>query len=680
MRRLLWAASLCVTVSPFALAQIAVAQPAVAQPSADKPTEGRDVVVVTASPIQGDPDRFATIVENVTRDDILEKGGDNLADALKDVPGVAGTTFAAGASRPVIRGMDANRVKLLEDGVSSSDVSDIGPDHGVPIDPLSAQSIEVVRGAATLRYGSQAIGGVVNAINNRVPLSLPSQPVSGEASATYSSVAQTGQGSLMLDGAAGQFAWHADAFDRNSSDYDTPDGKQDNSFFRGDGFSAGGSYFFGDDNKSRTGLAVIHYDAKYGIPSDTTFIDMKQTKGISKSSFDLGDGLFQKLNVDVGYADYKHSENDPDTGDILSTFLNKEWDGRAELVMGAMGPISASAAGVQVGDRKFSALGEDSSYLFPTHTQSYAGFYFLEAPLGGSANLQAAARVEHVDITGTPGDDVGRDLTFTPVSGSVGVLFDASDILKFGLTLSSAARAPAVTELFARGGHDGPQTFETGDPDLKIERSTSLEATGRVRLMNVDIDASLWGSRFNNYIFGRLTGDLCDDDGDCVAPALADADHELKELFYDQADANFYGAEIKLNADVAQTDWGTFAVKGLADYVRAKFTNGGGEVPRIQPWRVGGGGGWSSDAFDASVLLIYVGKRDDLAVAETPTKGYTTIDAHLDWRPLANNRGLSLILAAHNLTDSVQRNAVALNKDDVILPGRDISLTLRQTF
>jgi iron complex outermembrane receptor protein len=570
--------------------------------------------------------------------------------------------------------MDANRVKVLEDGVNSSDVSDIGPDHGVPIDPLSAQSIEVVRGAGTLRYGSQAIGGVVNAINNRVPLTLPEKPLSGEVGATYSSVASSTDGSVMLDGAVGQFAWHADGFARRASDYDTPDGTQPNSFFKGDGYSAGGSYFFNNDD-SRTGLALTHYDTKYGIPSDTTYIDMQQTKAISKSSFDFGDGLFRKLNVDIGYADYKHSEDNPD-GSINSTFLNKEWDSRAEALLGPIGPLSASAIGVQYGNRKFSAIGADSSYLFPTLTESLAGFVFTEAPLGAKASLQAAARVDHVSVEGTPASDIFTTRDFTPVSGSVGVLYNASDAIKLGLTLSSAGRAPAVTELFARGGHDGPQTFETGDPDLSIERATSLEGTFRVRLANVRFDGSVWGSHFDNYIFGRLTGRTCDDDGVCVA---GDA-NELKELFYDQADANFYGAEGKVTADVWKTAMGSLEVKGLADYVRAKLTDGGGNVPRIQPWRAGGGLGWTSDAIDASFLLLYVGRQDDVSVGESETKGFVSLDAHLDWRPLPSHKGLTLILAAHNLTDSVQRNSVALNKDDVVLPGRDISLTVRQSF
>ncbi len=140
-----------------------------------------------------------------------------------------------GASRPIIRGMDANRVRILENGTSMSDVSDVGPDHGVPFDPLAARSIEVVRGAGTLRYGSQAIGGVINAINDRVPTTLKPEPFSGELTGSYGTVDDSWQGSALADASLDNLALHADAFVRDTGDYDTPLGKQDNSFFRGHG-------------------------------------------------------------------------------------------------------------------------------------------------------------------------------------------------------------------------------------------------------------------------------------------------------------------------------------------------------------------------------------------------------------------------------------------------------------
>src|SRR3569833_1674215 len=290
-----------------------------------------ETIVVTASPLTGHGDSLASISSRVDATDILRSGGSTLADALADIPGVSASGFSAGSGRPIIRGMDASRVRVLEDGTSSSDASDIGPDHGVPIDPLSARSIEVVRGAATLRYGSQAIGGVVNAINNRVPTSLSLTP-SGEISGGYDSVSDAGQVALLGDASLGNFAFHADAFYHKTQDYDTPLGVQANSFFRGDGVSLGSSYFFGD--KSRIGGAVIHYDSNYGVPSDTTYIDMRQTKYLLGSSLALDSGLLQTLNINGSYAKYSQEEKTPD-GSVNSTFKNKELDLRAETLLGS---------------------------------------------------------------------------------------------------------------------------------------------------------------------------------------------------------------------------------------------------------------------------------------------------------------------------------------------------------
>jgi iron complex outermembrane receptor protein len=194
-------------------------------------------IVVTATPFGHTIDDTPTVSARVDSDQIARAGGASIADALRDMPGVSATGFAAGASRPIIRGMDSNRVRLLEDGTSSSDVSDIGPDHGIPIDPLSARSIEVVRGAATLRYGSQAIGGVVNTINNRVPMTLPTEAISAEASTSYTTVNKGVETAALVDGKAGQLALHADGFWRTTDNYDTPLGTQQNSWFNGWGGS-----------------------------------------------------------------------------------------------------------------------------------------------------------------------------------------------------------------------------------------------------------------------------------------------------------------------------------------------------------------------------------------------------------------------------------------------------------
>lgn len=661
---------LTLLTSAVALGSPGVAQ---AQPPTANPTVGE--VVVTASPLGGDPDRFATIAETVNADQIAAAGGGNLADSLRDVPGVSGTSFAAGASRPVIRGMDANRVKVLEDGLSSSDVSDIGPDHGVPIDPLATDRIEVVRGAATLRYGSQAIGGVVNALDDRIPDRLPDHALEGQGLAAWNSNGDNGEAAAHLDGKVGDFAFHADGFGRRASDYDTPLGVQGNSFFRGGGGALGGSYIF-NGGASHTGLAVVQYDAKYGIPSDTTFIDMRQTKVMSRSLFQVGDGagLVKTVTADLGYADYQHTENEPD-GAVDSTFKNHEWDSRVEALFNPIGPFSATAIGVQGGDRRFQALGDDGGYLFPTHNQSLAGFAFTEIPVA-AFDVQAAVRAETDSIDGTPASNIATHRAYTPISGSIGASFDAGAHLKLGLTVTSAARAPAVTELFARGPHDGPETFETGDPNLKIERSNSVEATARFTLGKVKIEGSAWTAQFQNYIYGQLTGRMCDDDGVCAMGGSGD----LKELNYTQRNARFSGLEGKAQIPLWTKGEDKLTLNLLGDTVRATLADGLGDVPRIQPSRIGGGLAWSGAALAASFTVMDVAAQTHPGAGEAPTPGYTGVDAQIAWKPMLANQDVTLALVGHNLGDALIRNATALNRDVVVQPGRDVRLVLTTRF
>jgi iron complex outermembrane recepter protein len=630
---------------------------------------GVESIVVTATPLAGA--NLATIPTHVDADQILHQGGSSLADALSNIPGVSGSGFAAGASRPIIRGMDANRVRILENGTSSSDASDIGPDHGVPIDPISTRSIEVVRGAGTLRYGSQAIGGVVNAINNRIPLTLPDKP-SGEAQAAYDSVSDAGQGAVLGDLGIGNYAFHVDGFYRHTDNYDTPLGPQANSFFRGDGFSLGSSYFFGKDSDSRVGAALVHYDAKYGIPSDDTFINMRQTKLLTGSSLNLGDELFRTLNFDGSYGNYSHSEIDPATGLQNSIFKNKEFDGRAELLLGAIGPVTSSAVGIEIQNRQVSALGDAANYLLPTLTQNYAGFLFTEIPVGQRLHLQASGRIEDVQIEGTPFTGIHTTRGFTPLSAAIGGLFELSDEIKLGLTGSSTARAPAQTELFSRGPHDGPATFETGDPNLKMERANSLEGTVRLRFPEFTFDGSIYTTSFDNYVYGSLTGRNCDDAGNC---AFGSAD-ELRELNYVQQSANFRGLEGKAVYDLWHVEGGVLQMTALADYVRATLS-GGVNVPRIPPWRAGGGLEWQSEAFDAGFQVIRVGAQNNPGQFDTSTPGYVSVDAQISWRPFPDNSKIEVALIARNLADEVVRNAASLNKDLVVMPGRNIRLALR---
>ncbi|HEU0163015.1 MAG TPA: TonB-dependent receptor [Rhizomicrobium sp.] len=636
--------------------------PAFAQP------RSVETVVVTASPLANHGDELASISSRLDAMDILRAGGSSLGDALAGIPGVSSSGFAPGVGRPIIRGMDASRVRLLENGTSSADASDIGPDHGVPLDPLSARSIEVVRGAATLRYGSQAIGGVVNAINNRVPTSLADAP-GGEVSGGYDSVSDAGQVAMLGDASAGNFAFHADGFFRKAGDYDTPLGPQANSFARSSGASLGTSYFFGDD--SRIGGAVVQYDSRYGIPGEDSYINMRQTKYLLGSSLALGGDVFKTLNVDGSYGNYAHHENDPD-GNVLATFKNRELDVRAETLLGAIGPFLSSAVGVQVQNRAFEALGEGADYLLPTLTQNYAGFLFTEARLSDTVHLEVSGRVEYAKVQGTPVSDIYTSRDFVPVSGAVGLLWDATEHVKLGVTGSSTARAPAQTELYARGVHEASATYETGDPTLGIERAHSAETSLRLRYDDFTFDGSAYYTVFDNYIYGALTGATCDEDGNC----LPGPGEELREVNYTQGAAHFRGLEGKASYALWRDGMGgTLKLNALGDLVRATLS-GGANVPRIPAWRFGGGFSWESDPVDAGFQVMRIGDQNDPGPFDTPTPGYVSVDAQITWRPFAD-RAWEFSLIGQNLADEVVRNAASFNKDNVVMPGRNIRLVAR---
>ncbi|MET0293248.1 MAG: TonB-dependent receptor, partial [Steroidobacteraceae bacterium] len=530
-----------------------------------------DTVTITASPI-GDGDSLATLVESVDRATLLESGAASLGDALSSVPGVTGSGFAPGASRPIIRGYDSSRVRVLENGLGSFDVADVGPDHGVPIDPLGADRIEILRGPGTLRFGSQAIGGVVNTLNQRVPTRLPAEPFGGEVALGGSTAADGREASGQLHGVVGDWALHADGFRRKLDDYRSPAGTEAGTFWDGKGGSLGASRIFTQGN---AGAAIVHYDANYGLPGEDALIDLRQNKVLTRAAFEPDGSAIERLTFDAGYGDYRHAEKDPD-GTEHAVFEDEEWEGRFEASFGAVGFLSASAVGAQFQHRDYSALGEAEDYLLPTRTRSAAAFAFAESELNARTRLQYGLRVERTEVKGTDISDASRDLRFTPVSGAIGGVFDAAPDLQLGLTASSSGRAPAQTELFARGPHDGPRTFERGNSSLGIERANSLEGTLHWRRDGTHVEAAVWQSWHEGFIHGDFTGRNCDEAGDCVAGS----DEELRELVYGASDARFRGFEFEWEQRLATFGGGELSGRLTGDLVRARFEDGT-DVPRI---------------------------------------------------------------------------------------------------
>jgi iron complex outermembrane receptor protein len=327
--------------------------------------------------------------------------------------------------------------------------------------------------------------------------------------------------------------------------------------------------------------------------------------------------------------------------------------------------------GVHFFSRDFSALGEANEYLLPATQRTAAIFAFTEAPIGRLL-LQAAARYEDAEMKGTPLSDIPTSTDFSLFSASLGGTFDVTDAVKLGLSASLSERPPGIEELFSRGPHEGDGTYQTGDPNLGAERAVSLEATLRVRQDRFALEGAVWRARFNDYIYGELTGRLCEDDGTCGASG------DLRELFWRQRGAVFTGAEAQASYRIAKLSDGTLELRGLADTVRAKLSDGGGDVPRIPPWRIGAGLDWASAKVDAGFMLLRTAEQKDVPAGESTTKGYVNLDAHLAWRPFG--QGPELSLTGSNLTDSRQRSATSFNRDEVLQPGREIRLLLRTRF
>ena len=650
-------------------------------------------------------DQFATVTV-VPKEELERSGSSTLGDILMSKPGITGSSFAPGASsRPVVRGLDNNRVRIQENGLGSNGVSDLGEDHGTPIDPLAADRIEVIRGPATLRYGSQAIGGVVNATNNRIPDTVPKDGFSAELRGGASSGDRGLDGTVLLDAGKDNVAIHADAFGRNSASYNIPaypylndptrafGGRQPNSAARSFGESLGGSYFF---DGGYAGLAVSQINSLYHIPGidgedHNTRIDMRQTKITGKGEFRPQSAAIDAIRFWLGASDYKHNEigylnaNDPSSDGVRQTFTNKEQEARVEMQLAPFDLRFASmttAIGVQGFHQELTAPSPDGAGLFdPNRTRSLAAYAFNEFKFSQTWRAQLAGRLETNQVTGSSPDIPSGDLAtsnrtrnFLPKSGSIGLLHDLPWDMVGSVTAQYVERAPRAPELFSRGGHDATGTFDIGNPNLNVEVAKSLEIGLKRARGPFRFEANAYYTRFDGFIFRRLTGETCDDTFASCTPGGAGT--ELNQAIYSQRDAIFRGGEFQFQWDVAPMGSGLFGIDGQYDFVRATFTDGS-NVPRIPPQRLGGGVYWRNANWLARVNLLHAFSQNDVSANETGTPGYDNLRAQISYTEKLKNdpsgiKQFTVGISGDNLLDQAMRNAVSYTKNEVLMPGRTV--------
>jgi iron complex outermembrane receptor protein len=642
----------------------------------------------------------------------------SIGETLASQPGVSSSSFGPVASRPILRGLSGERVRILVDGIGSLDLSASDPDHAVAINPLTAERIEVLRGPSALLFGSSAIGGVVNVIDTRIPRHVPDKPVAVDALVNYGSAANERSGNLSVDvPLGGHFVAHADGSYSKFDDLEiggfvlskplreeaeeSPDEevreladlkrKIPNTAGRIDDIAGGLAYVDGGLN---IGVSYNHHDARYGVPprlslepgveAEVPTIDAHQDRGDARANIPIG-GFLEAFEFRGGISKYRHNEIEED-GEIGSRFFSNGQEIRADVVQTNRGGWGGTT-GIQYLNQTARIEGEEK-YL-PDSDNRQLGLFTMQSFVSGPIRFEAGFRVESVRVHADEderieeiaeelredGEDIAEEIgeepisrRFTPLSASVGANYEFASGWRAGVSLAHSERAPSIDELYSLGPHGGSQQFLIGNPDLDKERSNSIEVSVHRTTGAVHFEGSIYYSRFGNFIFQSPTDEF-EDEGE----------HALPIYEYKQGRADYYGFELASDAKLGEAfgiDWGGEVV---ADAVKATIKNFG-PAPLIPPFRVLGAITGSRGQVDGRIEIEHAFDHNRTAPNETDTPGYTLVNTSLDWHPFAANPALTLSLQGNNLFDVDARRSASVLKDFAPLAGRDIRLTARIGF
>lgn len=620
-----------------------------------------------------------------------------IGETLTHQPGVSATSFGPNASRPVLRGFQGERVRVLTDGIGSFDVSNTSVDHAVAINPLTADRIEVLRGPSALLFGSSAIGGVVNVVDTRIPRSIPDETIHLDVTATYAAAANERSGGTRIDVPLGDgFVIHFDGSYTKTDDLRTgtyiltpalralaaqsgdPEirsladlrGRLPNSA----GLTweiAGGAAFITD--QGNIGFSITRTANLYGVPlryslvpeieAEQVRLDMDQTRVDWRAELTPASGFLKAIRLRGGQADYRHDEIE-DTGAVGTSFFSQGWEGRLELVQRERNGWDG-AVGAQFFLRELDIVGEEK-FLPRNETQQYGLFIVQNLDLG-FIRAEAGGRIEQSIVSARSDDDLGNPdvrRSFTALSGSLGASMQIADGWRLGLNGSYTERAPAAEELFANGPHAGTHAFEVGNPNFTMEKSKGLELSLRGKGDRYSFSASVYRSWFDGFIFDSPTG-ITEDD--------------LPVFQYAQANARYSGIEIEASWRIAQL--GNYAVNldGLGDFIHAKII-GDGPAPRIPALRLLGGIEAQSDVLTARLEVEWVDGQERIAAFETSTSGYTMVNASSSWQPFGKDSNMTLTFSANNLFNVVTRRHASVLKDYAPQSGRDIRISARFSY
>ena len=701
-------------VSLVAIAAAIPCSPSSAQAVAAPVADGADVATGPAHPdsedeqqivITGTRQRSPDVLGGVSvldEDEMTHDLKPSLGDTLADMPGVSASSFGPSSSRPILRGLSGEDANILIDGLTSLDLSASDPDHAVAINPLTAERIEVLRGPGALLYDSSAIGGVVNVIDDRIPRKVPTD-IDADLLLNYGTAANERSGNAGLDvPLGGHFVAHADGAYSKYDDLHvggyllseplrreaqaSPDpairalaGLKDtlpNTAGRVDDIAGGLAYVDGDLD---VGISYGHHDAKYGVPirfsldpnvtPEEPTIDAHQDRGDARANVPIG-GFLKLFEFRGGISKYHHDELAKD-GSVNSSFYSNGGEMRADVVQEQRGGWGGTS-GIHYLTQTARIRGEEK-YL-PDSRRRNLGLFTLQTFETGPLRVEGGLRVEFArenadadEQIAANGGAIGLEpiaRSFTPVSASAGANYEFVRDWRVGLSLSHSERAPSIEELFSFGPHGGSQQFLVGDPGLGLQRSNGVELAVQRTSGAIHFNGSIYYNHYSNFIFQAPTGQIRDG---------------LPIYEFREGPTNYYGFDLESEAHLGKAfgiDWGG---ELTADAVRAKIANFG-NAPEIPPLRVLGGLSGTRGPLEGRVELEHVWSQHLVAPEETPTPGYTMVNASIDWHPIAANPDLTLSLTANNLFDVNARRHSSDLKDFAPLAGRDIRLSARVGF
>ncbi|MEM9170565.1 MAG: TonB-dependent receptor [Pseudomonadota bacterium] len=676
-----------------------------------------DEIIITSSPLEQPLVETIGGLSVLSGEELARRIENTIGETLRREPGISSTFFGPGASRPIIRGLGGDRIRVLDNGIGSIDASPTSPDHAVAIDPITAEKVEVVRGTAMLLYGSSAAGGIVNIVNDKIARERPEDGLDGAlrigGSTVDNGVDAAGAFNVELFGNDnGALVFHGDGYFREADDYDIPGfaeserfraaeeaeeaaagpgaeedeeeeafGTLPNSAFETKGGSAGLSWVFGNGFIGISGTAL---DTVYGVPGGKkeeeegeegeegeeegeeeggVTIDLRQRRLDLDSELEGDLGLFSKIKFRLGYADYEHTEFEGN-GEAGTVFSNEGWEGRLELVgktKQMLGGEVTGAAGLQFRLSDFAAIGEEA-FVPPTDT-TQLGVFGIKEYTNGPWRIEVGGRYENTEHEVV---ETGLTRDFDAFSFSGGVGLKPAEGWFVGVTGFRTERAPSPTELFSNGPHLATRAFEIGDPELDEEVALGAEATIRYASDRIYVAVNGFYTSYDGFIFEAATGEI--EDG-------------LDVFEFRAEDADFRGFEAEAEAELFSFGAIDIHADTQIDYVRATTDVAGNDnLPRIPP--LSGLVGLEARFENAELRgeFEYATRQDEVADFELVTDGYQVANVYFTVRPFSNAQGLAIRIAGTNLTNEEVRLHPSFLKDFAPLPGRNVRFSIRGDF